>query len=142
MSRIVVVQTVLMLSSKFVEFVIRKAQSNTYPMNGYSETKIKAAHSLTSKALFRENDKICRKCERAGAHILTNPDHIPNKKQRVSTELYFLKRNDKCDNEATLTSTLDNIPQFVEFFSTDDKNLDLNYVNPLLCNDHYCKYYC
>ena len=72
--------------------------------------------SLTSKPLSKENDKICRKCERAAEHKVTNPDHIPNKKQRVSTELCFLNRNDNCDNEATLTLTLKNIPQFLEFF--------------------------
>ena len=116
-----------------------KSSIKYYPMNGWSATKIKAAQSLTSKPLSTENDKICRKCERAAARKVTNPDHIPNKKQRVSTELCFLNRNDNCDNEATLTLTLKNIPQFLEFFEIDDENLDLNNVNPSLCYDHYWK---
>ena len=78
-----------------------KSSVKYYPMNGRSATKIKAAQSLTSKTLSKENDKICRKCERAAVRKVTNPDHIPNKKQRVSTELCFLNRNDNCDNEAT-----------------------------------------
>ena len=52
------------------------------------------------------------KCERIVARKITKSDHQPAKKQRVSTELCFLSKVDKCKNAATITSKLLNILVF------------------------------
>ena len=51
---------------------------------------------MASKSLAIDEDHVCSKCERIVARKITKSDHKPAKKQRVSTELCFLSKADKC----------------------------------------------